>query len=376
MLTPLDESPWHQSPTTFDHVVTSDPRFFDRLWFAASDRRGRSALQFTLGVYQNMNVVDGGFVAIVDGRQYNLRVSRELRPRYVHDCGPLRIEALEPLQRLHLGIAPNASGLSGELEWSGIIPAHEERHHFKRTLGREVENYSRYDQIGECAGWLKAGDTTIDVDSWWACRDHSWGVREMVGIPEPRTGSVPGPAGGGAAFGFLFFSTATHAGHVQFHHRADGDRHLTAQIIERSSLSAVAGRHIEVDAEFVDDERPRRVRQATFEVSTDDGRLVRFEVEAQGPAVAMQGLGYGGYDDGLGLGVWRGVSHLESDAWDVAHPADVGHSDGTVVRPIHRIQPVRLVQHDQSGVSHGTGSLTFIAELPLDEDGHLRLRGT
>ena len=89
---------------------------------------------------------------------------------------------------------------------------------------------------------------------------------------------------------------------MQFHHRADGDRHLTAQIIERSSLSAVAGRHIEVDAEFVDDERPRRVRQATFGVSTDDGRFVRFEVEAQGPAVAMQGLGYGGYDDGLGLG--------------------------------------------------------------------------
>ena len=122
MLTPLDESPWHQSPTTFDHVVTSDPRFFDRLWFAASDRRGQSALQFTLGVYQNMNVVDGGFVAIVDGRQYNLRVSRELRPRYVHDCGPLRIEAVEPLQRLRLGIAPNASRAFGRAGMVGHHP--------------------------------------------------------------------------------------------------------------------------------------------------------------------------------------------------------------------------------------------------------------
>jgi hypothetical protein len=374
MLTPLDESPWHQLPSTFDHVGTSDPRFFDRLWFAASDRRGESALQFTLGVYQNMNVVDGGFVAIVDGKQHNLRVSRQLRPRYVHDCGPLTIEVLEPLNRLRLGVAPNPSGLSGELEWSGIIPAHEERHHFKRTLGREVENYSRYDQIGQCSGWLKVGDTSVDLDSWWACRDHSWGVREMVGIPEPRTG-VPPPSAGGAAFGFLFFSTTTHAGHVQFHHRADGDRHLTAQIIERSSLSAVAGERIEVDAVFVDDGRPRRVRQATFDVATDDGHLVRFEVEAQGPAVAMQGLGYGGYDDGLGLGVWRGVSHEETDVWDVAHAAEVGHSDGTVVRPVHRIQPVRVVQRDRFGMSQGTGSLTFIAELPLSEDGHLRLQG-
>jgi hypothetical protein len=372
MLTPLDESPWHQLPTTFDHVGTSDPRFFDRLWFAASDRRGRSTLQLTIGVYQNMNVVDGGAVAIVDGRQHNVRVSRELRPRYAHDCGPLAIEALEPLHRLRLAIAPNPGGLSGELEWSGIIPAHEERHHFKRSHGRVVEDYSRYDQIGECSGWVEAGGTRIDVDSWWACRDHSWGVREMVGIPEPRTGSRPGIAGG-SAFAFLFFSTTTHAGHVQFQHRPDGGRHLTAEIIDCSSGSTSAGEHIEVDAEFVDAERPRRMSRATFDVTTEEGQLVRFDVEAQGPAVAMQGLGYGGYNDGLGLGVWRGESHFESDAWDVSRAAEVVHDDGTVVRPVHRIQPVRVVQRDLQGEREGTGSLTFIAELPLDEDNHLRL---
>src|SRR6202042_513596 len=50
MLTELDDSVWHQLPTTFDHVGTSDPRFFDRLWFAASDCKGGSPLQFTMGV--------------------------------------------------------------------------------------------------------------------------------------------------------------------------------------------------------------------------------------------------------------------------------------------------------------------------------------
>ena len=34
MLTGLDDSLWHQIPSTFDHVGTSDPRFFDRYWFA------------------------------------------------------------------------------------------------------------------------------------------------------------------------------------------------------------------------------------------------------------------------------------------------------------------------------------------------------
>ena len=69
MLTTLDESPWHQLPTTFDHVGPSDPRFFDRLWFAASDRQGASTLQFTIGVYQNMNVVDGGVIRFANHRK-------------------------------------------------------------------------------------------------------------------------------------------------------------------------------------------------------------------------------------------------------------------------------------------------------------------
>jgi hypothetical protein len=237
-----------------------------------------------------------------------------------------------------------------------------------------VEDYSRYDQIGECSGWLEVDGVRVEVDSWWACRDHSWGVREMVGIPEPRTGP-PSMMSGGFAFAFLFFSTATHAGHVQFQHRPDGGRHLTAQIVDRSAGSTVGGERVDVDAEFVDSAHPRRVSRAVFDVTTQDGQRFGFEMEAQGPAVAMQGLGYGGYDDGLGLGVWRGGSHIESDAWDVSHPAEVVLDDGTVVRPFHRIQPVRLVQRGPGGETSGTGSLTFIAEMPIDADGHLRLRG-
>ena len=81
MLTPMDDTLWHTLPTTFDHVGTSDPRFFDRYWFAASDPAGGGTLQLTLGVYNNMNVVDAGFVAIRDGRQHNVRASRSLRTR-------------------------------------------------------------------------------------------------------------------------------------------------------------------------------------------------------------------------------------------------------------------------------------------------------
>jgi hypothetical protein len=365
MLTHLDDSPWHQLPTTFDHVSTSDPRFFDRLWFAASDRRGGGALQFTIGVYQNMNVVDGGFVVISEGVQHNLRVSRQLRPHYDTSSGPLRLDVREPLRRIGLIVAPNDSGISAELEWTATDPAQEERPHYARSSGRVLEDYSRYDQIGECSGWVEVEGRRIDVGTWWSCRDHSWGVRERVGIPEPVTGVTQARSGG--LFAFLFYSTPDYAGLA----------HLTAEVVDRRTGHSVVGERVSIEADFVDEDRPRRVRQAAFHVVLQDGSSVQIEAVAQGPAVAMQGLGYGGYDDGLGLGVWRGIDHLESERWDVSQPAVVQLADGKSDRPVHRIQPVKVTHRSADGVaSEGTGSLTFIAELPItpDADGRSRLR--
>jgi hypothetical protein len=109
------------------------------------------------------------------------------------------------------------------------------------------------------------------------------------------------------------------------------------------------------------------MHSATFELRSVDGSSTRIDAVAQGPAVAMPGLGYGGYNDGLGLGVWRGVTHSESEVWDVSHPAYVGYPDGSVGRPVHRIQPVQVTETWPDGqVSTGTGSLTFIAEGPLE----------
>lgn len=371
MLTPLDDAPFHQLPTTFDHVGPSDPRFFDRLWFAASDPSGGATLQVTMGVYQNMNVVDGGAVVVVGGRQHNLRVSRQLRPRYETTCGPLRIDVVEPLRHLSLGIGPNPGAVEGSLEWRATFPAQEERHHFGRRRGRVVEDYARYDQIGECSGWLTLGGTRVDLDRWWACRDHSWGVRERVGIPEPVTGEEVTPSG--AVFAFLFFSTDVAGGHVQVAGGAERAQ-VTAAIAGRDGGPPVPGRAVALEVDFFDDRRPRRFRRARFSVTHDGGAVSELEAEARGPAVAMEGLGYGGYRDGRGLGVWRGGEHLEHDVWDVTDPVDVVAEDGRVQRPVHRIQPVTVTQSGPHGSATGTGSLTLIAETPLDPDGRLRLR--
>ena len=62
-LGPLDEFLAHQTSETFDHVGTSDPRFYDRYWFCCYDPAGELAVIIGMGLYNNMNVLDG-FVAL------------------------------------------------------------------------------------------------------------------------------------------------------------------------------------------------------------------------------------------------------------------------------------------------------------------------
>jgi hypothetical protein len=370
MLTPMDDTLWHQLPTTFDHVGTSDPRFFDRYWFAATDPAGGGTLQLTLGAYPNMNVMDGGFVVVRGGRQHNLRVSRSLRPRYATACGPLRVELVEPLRHVRLHVAPGAHGVSGTLDWRAVLPAQEEAARFTRVRGRVVEESRRFDQIGRCSGALRIGDEALQLDEWWAARDHSWGVRERMGVEEPVTGP-PAPPSAGSLFAFLFFSTATHGGHLQIAQltgRTDFASFELAEIAHpERPLPHLQGAQLAVD--FVDAARPRRFRRARFDVQLEGGASLDIDAETLGPAVDMQGLGYGGYDDGRGLGVWRGDEHLERDLWDVSHPAEVVRAGGQRVRPIHRIQPVRVALRGAGLDGAGTGSLTLIAEGSLPELG-------
>ncbi|NQZ99359.1 MAG: hypothetical protein HRU01_22860 [Myxococcales bacterium] len=373
MLTPMDDTLWHQLPTTFDHVATSDPRFFDRFWFASTDPAGSGTLQLTLGAYQNMNVMDGGFVAIraASGRQHNVRASRSLRPRYETACGPLRVEVVEPLERFRLVVEPGDHDVAGELEWTGVLPPQEELPRFTRVRGRVVEESRRFDQIGECNGWLELAGERVSVDHWWATRDHSWGVRENMGISEPETGPARAPSAG-TLFAFLFFSTKTHGGHVQLAQFAGRPNYFTAEITsrERPAEDFVHLPEATLRVSFCDDARPRRFTSASFDARLPDGTAVAIETEALGLAIDMQGLGYsGGYADGRGLGIWRGDAHVEHDVWDVSHPAEVVRANGETLRPIHRIQPVRVSIRGGGLDGEGTGSLTMIAEGELPQLG-------
>jgi hypothetical protein len=358
MLTPLDDTLWHQLPTTFDHVGTSDPRFFDRYWFACYAPDGSAALQLTMGAYRNMNVFDGGAAVIVGGRQHNVRVSRSLDRSADGNCGALSVEPLVPLQELRLTIGDGDHDVRGEVTFRGIAEPREEDPHFERVLGRVVQDYRRFCQIGTADGWLEVTGSRIEVAQWWACRDHSWGVRRGMAVPEPVTGPKVPLSDKGLVHAFLYFSTDQANGHVNVLRRGDDEPHTTGAVADPASGALIPVESAELTLKFQDD--TRRFRDARLDVLLADDRCLHLDSEVLGPSFAMRGLGYsGGYDDRRGPGVWRGESHHEFDVWDVSAPSVVVLGDSTSEEPWHRIQPVRVAASLGDSMSAGIGSMTL-----------------
>ena len=370
MLTALDDTLWHQLPTTFDHVWTSDPRFFDRYWFAIYSGDGRVAIQVTMGAYRNMNVLDAGIVVIIDGTQHNLRVSRSLNGSVETVCGPLRIRPIEPLKSFEITIEPGEHPISGRIVWECVEPAREEHPHYERLNGRTVEDYRRFDQIGIASGELKVAGHPLKWDRWWSCRDHSWGVRRGMGVPEPVTGPRLSLSEKGHVMSFLFFSTDTLSGHLLFSGRGDDPPYTTGTITERESDITYPVEHISIGVELHDG--TRRFRRASVSARLSNGASLYIDLEAQGAAIAMQGLGYsGGWADGKGLGAWRGDPVIETDVWDVSHPSRIVLPDGSAKEHWHRIQPVAVHARLDGQPSRGTGSMTLTIAGRLPE--HLKL---
>ena len=57
-----------------------------------------------------------------------------------------------------------------------------------------------------------------------------------------------------------------------------------------------------------------------------------YEIEDLGWVYCQGGGYFGGFNDGLGQGVYRGDYHDEGEVWDVSHPTAVVDADGTAVR--------------------------------------------
>ena len=68
---------------------------------------------------------------------------------------------------------------------------------------------------------------------------------------------------------------------------------------------------------------PRHVPLTDVEATVRD-----YEFEDLGWVYCQGGGYFGGFDDGLGQGVYRGDEHFEGEVWDVSHPTTIVDASG------------------------------------------------
>jgi hypothetical protein len=348
LLGPLDEHLNHQTSRPFVVPGTTDHRFYDRHWFEVIHPTGEVLALCGMGTYKNMGVADGFLVVQRACMQTNVRVSRPLGLDPTATVGPLRIEVVEPYERLRISLEPGDYPVAAELSWSSTFPAHLEAPHFSFKDGRIVQDTSRYDQLGRLRGWIELEGTRYESDEWWGVRDHSWGVRPDIGGFEPRHGHNQSP------FLWLWASASTSELSLFFQYREDGSgrqEHLDGAVVDAKAPQAepVAIARIEHNIDFIPGTRDWT--ELTYQLYLADGRQLSVEAHALQSAWAYRGTGYeNGYFDNLGVGVPRGET-LEYDVIDLTVPGMVT-KDGEPYFPGHREQPANVRINGVPGTGH------------------------
>jgi hypothetical protein len=180
-----DEYLNHQTINTFDTVATAELSWTEKVWFMLARKDGGLQASFGLGKYTNRNLIDGFAGVQIGTQQRTIRASRVLRPNVDTAVGPLRYEIIEPMRKLRISVAPNeAQPISFDLVWTAHMPAFFEGRDTGYGAHRNSSDVVRYHQAGTVCGWVEIDGVrhTVDPDEWFGFRDHSWGIREHVGI--------------------------------------------------------------------------------------------------------------------------------------------------------------------------------------------------
>lgn len=178
MLTRGDDYPIHQTPDPIAYAGT-DRNFYDRYFFNGYAADGGLFFALAFGVYPHLNIADAHFSIVKDNVQHCVHASKLLAmERMDLSVGPIRIDVLEPLQRLKLSVGPH-DGIAAELEFVGrAFPVEEPR--FVRRIGpRSFMDYTRMTQNGHWRGWIEIDGARYDVSQFAGTRDRSWGVRPI-----------------------------------------------------------------------------------------------------------------------------------------------------------------------------------------------------
>jgi hypothetical protein len=320
-----DEYPFHQVTDTFAAVAGSDPSWNDGHYVCAADQAGTVAFTSNVRLYANNDVLDGFVCLRHAGKQYNVRLSRKLRPDMDHlGVGPLRLDIDEPLARVRLVLDRNDVGIRLDVTCHTANVPYMGPVEIRRLDGRLLSERATYEITGECEGWVEIGDTRVELhrDSASFFRNHSWGYQPPRGGPRPYGAPTPSKRVPGLRQ-WVLFHTPDHGG---FFFTDPSGRAAAGRgaILRDDRIVPVV--NIEHDLEF--HEGGRRVRRGTFRLTDVEGAVRDYSFTDLGWVYCQGGGYFGGFDDGLGQGVYRGESHVEGEVWDVSHPTTLVDADG------------------------------------------------
>jgi hypothetical protein len=326
MLLGMDEYPFHQITQTFAGVGGSDPMWNDGHYVCGADQAGRVSFTSNLRLYANNDVMDGFVCLRHEGLQHNIRVSRRLRPAMDElRVGPLRIEIREPLEALRMVLDDNAFGFTLDVTCHSTVSPYMGPIEITREDGRLLGERATYEITGELEGWVAVGGHRVTLDRGTASffRNHSWGYQPGRGGPRPYGSPTPRRRVPGVRQ-WVLFHMPDHGG---FFFEDPNGREAAGKgaVLERDRITPVV--RVEHDIEFY--EGGRRLHRGWFRLVDVDGRERRYDVEDLGWVYCQGGGYFGGFDDRLGQGVFRGDYHEEGEVWDVSHPTTITRADGS-----------------------------------------------
>ncbi|MCK9923053.1 hypothetical protein MXD61_14430 [Frankia sp. AgPm24] len=349
-LTGADESLNHQIVDTFATVAESDLAWTEKIWGSLASTDGSLQVDFGLGKYRNRGVIDG-FAGVSRGReQWTVRGSRELRSAPDETTvGPIEYEVLDSLKQVRFRLAPNdVQPISFDLVLTGVTPPFFEDRNLvrNRNSGRLDINVVRYHQGGHVRGSVTVDGETVEIDddSWFGFRDHSWGIRQSVGVQPSdliqNTAAQPGATAGHAADRSGMKWTPA------FLRRPDGSYYEMAVFVAQGAwgyasayvneASGAQTRIRDAEVHISYDPRTRFVRGGELHLVTEAGDRRVIEVEALGESgFFLKTGGYGSWGSHI-HGSWMGPLHLEGDyiddCWFGKHARELGQLRDTPIR--------------------------------------------
>lgn len=354
-LSDIDDLPFHQAPTPFNVLATSDPHFNDGYYFATYAEDWY--LSIGLRLHPNTNAIDG-FVNIArGGEQRAWRFSRALRPEHATlAVGPLRLSFPQPMRQARWQLDAPQHGLALDLCFDSVAPPFLEAPYRHYRYGRLINDLVRYTMICRASGHVTLDGQRTAVERWHALRDHSWGIRASMG-PRDRSGGVGEDRHVSDARRFRLwvpFEVEGHSGFFNTHEAEDGSTLDFEGIIDHADGRRVALVGVEHQIDYIPG--THNVRGGRYVLKDAQGGRHEYRIRVAGTAADVQGGGYyGGWHDGDRTGVYRGVEpKIEHDRYPA--PADRMHTG-----PLHVPENRRMGQTEFPCFLEGPGGAKGMA---------------